>query len=390
MNFKREYKWIVPVTIIVSVLCIWLGGMWVDALSPQNQGETETLESQSLKGIVTEIIGVYDAENEYSNTPYQEIAFRVNVTGAPLEGTEVVAIQTLDVQNFGEVKKVEVGDRITLVNFHNSDFNTDWVFEEYVRTNQLILLGGMFAVLLIVFGRLKGVKTLVTLVLTVLAIFNVYIPGILAGVNIYGLTFLLMIYMTLMTLVVVSGANIKTTSAIIGCMGGISVAAILVLIMGNTLHLTGLIDDESMYLMLMNPENPINLKGIIFGGILIGAMGAVMDVAMSISASLYELQDQVHDVTPSSLFKSGMTIGRDIMGTMSNTLILAYIGSSLSIILILTVYSPSLEALVNREFVVVEILQALAGSFGILFTIPLTALASSILYKIHKREVIQK
>jgi uncharacterized membrane protein len=109
-------------------------------------------------------------------------------------------------------------------------------------------------------------------------------------------------------------------------------------------------------------------------------MGAIMDVAMSISSALWELKEKAGMIKFDTLLRSGLTIGRDIFGTMANTLILAYIGSSLSVILILSVYSNSLLTLFNSEMIIVEILQALAGSFGILLTMPLTALFCSLIY----------
>jgi uncharacterized membrane protein len=146
------------------------------------------------------------------------------------------------------------------------------------------------------------------------------------------------------------------------------------------LKLTGVVDEASVYLLLMNPEHPVDLKGVIFGAILIGAMGAVMDVSMSISSSLYEMKEKYAAHSFAQLFSSGMTIGKDIMGTMANTLVLAYIGSSLSTVLLLITYNPSLLDLMNREMVVIEILQAIIGSLGILMTLPLTAMVSGFLY----------
>ena len=131
---------------------------------------------------------------------------------------------------------------------------------------------------------------------------------------------------------------------------------------------------------MLNPDRPIALKGVIFGAIVIGAIGAFMDVAMSISSALYEMKEKYAANSFAQLVSSGFTIGRDIMGTMANTLVLAYIGSSLSVVLLLITYNPTLLDLMNREMVIVEILQALIGSLAILMTLPLTALVAGTLY----------
>ena len=123
------------------------------------------------------------------------------------------------------------------------------------------------------------------------------------------------------------------------------------------------------------------MLAIIFAAIIIGAMGAVMDVAMSLSSSLHELKLKVMSISPKELFKSGMVIGRDMMGTMANTLVLAYIGSSLTVTVLIVIYNSSMTELLNKERIVVEILQALVGSIGILFTIPFTCFVCAMLYR---------
>jgi uncharacterized membrane protein len=151
--------------------------------------------------------------------------------------------------------------------------------------------------------------------------------------------------------------------------------------MSKVLFLTGIVDDNSWYLVNLPVDPPINLKAIIFAGIVIGAMGAVEDVATSIASSLWEIKEKVGNIKFETLFRSGLTIGRDIMGSMANTLIRAYIGSSLSVVLVLSIYSnSSLLRLLNMEMIVVEILQALIGSLGILFAMPLTAFFCSVFY----------
>lgn len=118
----------------------------------------------------------------------------------------------------------------------------------------------------------------------------------------------------------------KTIATIIGCISGTVIAALGTAIMSEVLGLTGYVDEHSYYLTLLNTETPIDLTAIIFAAITIGAVGAIMDVAMDLSSSLYELSEQVPDMTFGKLCKSGFSIGRDIMGTMANTLVLAYIG----------------------------------------------------------------
>ncbi|MEG1850192.1 MAG: YibE/F family protein, partial [Oscillospiraceae bacterium] len=229
-------------------------------------------------------------------------------------------------------------------------------------------------------GGLKGMWSLVALGLTCAAVFLVFIPAVLAGKNIYFWACAVCLYSIMGTLLLVSGASKKSFAAGVGCAAGVGVAGILTLLMTRVLLLTGFVDEQSVYLLSMGNGVEIDLKGVIFAGILIGALGAVMDVAMSIASALEELAVRTEHPTFSSLLRSGLTIGRDIMGTMANTLVLAYIGSSLSVVLLLIAYASSALGMLNREMMVVEMLQALVGSIGILCAIPLTSLICAAIY----------
>ncbi len=143
------------------------------------------------------------------------------------------------------------------------------------------------------------------------------------------------------TLIIVNGINRKSICAGIGCFSGVITAGALTLISDHFLRLTGMVDEQSFYLKYMFEDHVIDLKAIIFASIILGAVGAIMDIAMSLSSSLCEIQLQSPECTSKMLYKSGINIGRDIMGTMANTLVLAYIGSSLSLTLLLIAYSNS-------------------------------------------------
>ena len=150
--------------------------------------------------------------------------------------------------------------------------------------------------------------------------------------------------------------------------------------MSNALELTGLLNEESKYLLYINEDVLIDLRAVIFGSIILGAVGAVMDVSMSIASSLNELVENMDKPSFSQVIKSGFEIGKDMMGTMSNTLILAYIGSSLSVLVLYCAYNSSFIYLMNKEIIIVELLQALIGSIGILTVIPFATFISAKFY----------
>ena len=164
------------------------------------------------------------------------------------------------------------------------------------------------------------------------------------------------------------------------------IAGLLTAAMNAIMNITGLVDEQAMYLNDLAGGLTIDLRAVIFAAIIIGATGAVMDVAISIASSLYELNDQLENPTFRTLLRSGFTIGRDMMGTMANTLVLAYIGSSLATVVLIVAYNASLTSIFNKEMIVVEVEQALVGSFGILSAIPLTSLLAAWFYPLGRKK----
>lgn len=369
------------ITVIFSVIFIFAGNRIFTQKSVLWQGQNGLAEKARIIEIKSIDTDEYSL-GEGTSMSIITVNFKAEILSGEYKGKIVSGIQNID--NFSPyvTKQIEKGDKILLTHDEgdNIDISRDWIYSEMLRTDKLIILMVAFLLLILLFGGKKGVNTIVSLGFTCLAIFGVFVPSVLAGANIYITSVIICLYTIIMTLVIVNGCDKKTLSAIIGCFSGVLLAGVITLIMNKILHLTGVLDETSIHITLLDTEKPIDLLGIIFGSIIIGAMGAVMDVSMSISSSLYELSKKVENADFYMLIGSGFTIGRDIMGTMANTLVLAYIGSSLSSVLLLIIYNPNILSLMNREMVVVEILQALVGSIGILFTIPFTSFIAAFLY----------
>jgi len=329
---------------------------------------------------ITRIVDVVDDDNFGFITT--SVTFEARLTERARRGEEVVAVQLLSDFFTIQERPVEMGDRVMLA---FDDFDNEYFFTDYLRVNAVAVLGVAFLVLVVIFGRAKGFNAIIALMFTCLAVFLVFIPAILAGRNIYAATLIVCLFSIVSTLLIVIGPNKKALSAMLGCLGGVMLASILMLVMDSVLHLSGMADHDSQTLFMMSAQSPIDLRAIVFAGIILGAVGAIMDVAMTISSSLWEVQEvgAVTEFRP--LFKSGINIGRDVLGTMLNTLILAYIGSSLSLILVLVVLSPSYLQLFNMELLSVEFVRALIGAFGMFATIPLTALICGLLYSVQRK-----
>lgn len=338
-----------------------------------------------IKTQVTKVVDENYASVIYPDyiTDDRVILFEARIMSGYRKGEVVTAIQSIDSMYAVPPRQVSPGDKVILYKNQNGNApDIKYMFAEYHRIDFIIVLWLLFFVLLLFLGRRNGVNTLVSLVFTVLSIFYVFIPAVLNGGNIYSWSISTCIYIILMTLMIISGLSKKSLAAMIGCSSGVLVAGVITAIANKICYLTGLTTEDSMYLLFLNPENPIDLKAIIFAGIILGAVGAIMDVSMSLSSSLAEMKEQAGGMTAAQITRSGMVVGRDIMGTMANTLILAYIGSSLSVTLLLAAYNSSTPLLLfNTEMILVELLQAVAGSLGILLTIPLTSVVCGILYR---------
>ncbi len=363
------------VAVVVSALLILFGYLYIVGDGTIFKG---SLDGEIIKARVIRVTDI-QTRNISGENEFVTVKFKAQATNTDLRGKTIDAVQEIDKSYAFSPRQVEQGDKV-LIDSYTENGEQFFYFGDFIRITPLIWLLIIFCVLVIVFSRMQGLKTVVSLGFTCFSVFVVLIPAILNGHNIYFWAILVCIFITAMTLCIISGFNVKALCAGIGCISGVMCAGLITVITDRFLNMTGLIEEESIYLVQLYPDNPINLKAIIFAMIIVGAVGAVMDVSMSISSSLYELRIKSPDIRPKELMKSGFTIGRDMMGTMANTLVLAYIGSSLTSVLLLVAYNSSIEQVVNRELIVAEILQALAGSMGMLFTLPLTSAVCSVIY----------
>ena len=308
------------------------------------------------------------------------VQFTCTITSGTYQNRTVSATQYVYQNNATMPPRVNVNDRVVLGKLSSGD-DAEWAFENYDRIRQIIILSLVFIALILLFGGRKGIRTVLSLALTCLSLFFVFIPSILAGFNIHLVTILVCIFIIAVSFALTGGANRKSLAAAIGCTGGVIFSGVIYLLMEKIMKLTGFYSDATSRLNQIFSEHPLNLKGVVFAMVTIGALGATMDVAMSIASSLEEIKSGGFRSSRYAMIKSGLNIGKDIMGTMTNTLILAYIGSSLVTVVIYAASHYPLLQLMNMEEIIIEILQSLIGSLGMLFTIPFTTLVSAFLFE---------
>ncbi len=317
----------------------------------------------------------------------KEITAKAKLTNGQQKGSEITMIQYIDNMYGVSQKQVKKGNRVivTYGQKPNGD-GESWIFVNYDRIGGLIKLTLFFLALIVIFSMKKGISTVISLCFTAGVIFFVYIPAILAGRNIYAVTIVVSIYIVAMSLSLMNGVNIKTLCAILGNLGGLLLAGVLSIVISKSLGITGFVDEDYIFLLYIFPDKPLDLRAIIWGSIVIGSLGAIMDVAMSIASAMKELADATKARSIPKMIRSGMNIGRDAIGTMTNTLILAYIGGSLATVILLVATNKNLLFLFNMEMIIVEILQSIVGSIGIIFAVPVTVVVSAYFYHVKNRK----
>ena len=242
-----------------------------------------------------------------------------------------------------------------------------------------VLLGLLvvFAALLLLIGRKKGLTALLGLVYTLACVWFIQVPMILRGAQPVVVTVVLVALTTAASLLFLNGFSRKTLCATLGCIGGVAVAGIFAALCGSISPLNGFNLPEAEELVLRASDRGLKISGLFVSGILIASLGAVMDVAMSISSACWELRELNPDLPRKALFRSGMNIGQDAMGTMANTLILAFAGSSLNTLLLFQIFDYPMIQIFNADSIAIEIIRGVAGTIGIILTVPLVALLSA-------------
>lgn len=283
--------------------------------------------------------------------------------------------------NFAYDIILEQGNKVVLSIMENGTDNPEVLVSDFARDRYLLALVLIFIALLLIVGGRQGIKSVLTLLVTGIVIMYAMLPLILKGYSPIIVTIIAAIFIAFMTFIIVGGLNSKSLAALIGTASGVIIAGILAYIVGSMVKLTGLSSEEAGMLMHIPQGIQFDFRSLLFSGIIIGTLGAVMDVAMSISSSMYELKEISPDMDHKSLIKSGLNIGKDIMGTMSNTLILAYTGSSIPLLLLFMSYNTSISKILNLDLIATEVVRALVGSIGLVVAIPITALCAGLIFK---------
>ena len=272
---------------------------------------------------------------------------------------------------------VDQGDRIIVRIMTDEDGS---YYTSVFNYDRGIVLGAfllIFFALLAILGGKKGIGALAGLLLTLGCIWFILIPCLIRGVPAIPVTIGVSAVSAAAGLIFLNGYSKKTLCAVCGCVGGVLAAGIAAAAVGTLSPMNGFNMQEAENLILYGADRGLKVSGLLVCGVLISALGAVMDVALGIASSVWEMKEQNPDASAKSLFRSGMQIGKDAMGTMANTLILAFAGSSFNMLILVQTYDIPFLQLINTDSIALEVVQSVAGSVGILLTVPLVAFISA-------------
>jgi uncharacterized membrane protein len=265
----------------------------------------------------------------------------------------------------------------TVVIFMQPDGQGGWLMflEGYDRRAALLFLALLFVATLVLLSGWQGVKVALSMGISIALIVYVLVPLFLRGANPVPVAIILAGVFTYVSAGLTTGWNRKAVVTAVGTMGGALVAYFISVVFVDWSRMSGLASEEDRLFFTKNPG--LDPRGFLFAGIIIAAVGVLEDVAVSIASGVSEVARHHPTASFRELFISGMTVGRDHMGALANTLVFAYVGSSMSTLLLYSQFGGSWLKFINFDSVVDEVVRSLAGTIGLVFTVPITALLAA-------------
>lgn len=373
--FIHDNKRTIAVLLAAAVIFI-AARIWVSPASGEDAGAEPEEYAEYDTGTVLEILSDSTEADDAADGAYRgDQLMLVEITSGRYEG------ETMQVYNYvGPLygAPLKVGDSAVLIVSTYADGSHTATVYEFNRLLALAAIIALFVIATVLVGGKTGAKSLVGLVITLICIFLILLPMLMKGFPTLLTVFLICAYVAVVSFTILGGVSRKTLCASLATICGIAVALLFGLAAQALARIDGLrLADVEPLLQLRQTGTPIGLRYLLVGGIVISALGAVMDVAMSIASAISEIHSVNPALSTKDLFRSGMNIGRDMVGTMTNTLILAFLGSSFVIVIYL--YSIGLQPyqLLSSSYFAIEVISGISSSIGVIISVPLTALISA-------------
>lgn len=370
VQLKKQY-----VRYIITAVILAAAVLWVFRLNSITRTQLINRTGQSFETGV--VVGILQDNIQEDGMRIGQQTVVVRMTSGEKKGEELTTTSSAGYL-FGAA--CTVGMRVVVMQSIAGD---SVITSVYSMDRKEVIIG--FAVLylgaLCVIGGKKGIRGALGLVFTFAAIIYVYLPLVYQGHSPFMSAVFICAVTAAVTLYLIGGAGKKTVCATAGTLAGVVIAGVAAAIFSRLSGITGWNVSDIESLLTLWQTNNIQVGGLLFSGLLISSLGAVMDVAMSISSSMQELCSQNQEISRLELMRAGMRVGRDMMGTDSNTLILAFAGTSLSMLVLDYAYELPYLQIINSNNIGIAVMQGLSGSFGVVLTVPATVLMAAYIYK---------
>ena len=370
VQLKKQY-----VRYIITAVILAAAVLWVIRLNSITRTQLINRTGQSFETGV--VVGILQDNIQEDGMRIGQQTVVVRMTSGEKKGEELTTTSSAGYL-FGAA--CTVGMRVVVMQSIAGD---SVITSVYSMDRKEVIIG--FAVLylgtLCVIGGKKGIRGALGLVFTFAAIIYVYLPLVYQGHSPFMSAVFICAVTAAVTLYLIGGAGKKTVCATAGTLAGVVIAGVAGAIFSRLSGITGWNVSDIESLLTLWQTNNIQVGGLLFSGLLISSLGAVMDVAMSISSSMQELCSQNQEISRLELMRAGMRVGRDMMGTDSNTLILAFAGTSLSMLVLDYAYELPYLQIINSNNIGIAVMQGLSGSFGVVLSVPATVLMAAYIYK---------
>jgi uncharacterized membrane protein len=270
----------------------------------------------------------------------------------------------------------EPGDDIVMARAEEAPVGSQYYFVDFKRTTPLVLLAVLFAAVVVVLSRWRGLAALAGLAVSIIVLLQFVLPAILDGKNPLAVAIVGSSAIMFVALYLAHGVNARTSTAVLGTLGSLALTGLLAVIFVEVASFTGLSSEEATFLQVQ--AEAINLKGLLLGGIIIGALGVLDDVTVTQASAVWELHQANPEMGARRLYSSALRIGRDHIASTVNTLVLAYVGASLPLLVLFTVSSRPLGSIITSEVVAEEIVRTLVGSIGLVASVPITTALAAV------------
>lgn len=335
-----------------------------------------------VKAVVNEIVED-NIQEDGSRIGYQKVMLKVlsgKLKGQLIEGTSFAGYL------YGA--DCTVGMKV-IASISKYEDNASAAVYSYDRSNIIYIFVGLFLLMLWIIGGKKGFKSAIGLVFTFICIIYLFLPMLYKGYSPFLSAVIVIILITIVSLYLIDGITKKSISAMIGTIIGVIIAGICAAGFGYVAKISGYNVSEVEELVFVANNTELKVGGILFSAILIASLGAVMDVSMSISSTLTEIYNHNKNIGRVELFKSGINVGRDMMGTMSNTLILAFTGGSINTLILNYAYALKHNQIINMYEIGIEIMQGVSGSIAIILSVPLVSIISSYFFTYGRKKSLR-